>query len=338
MNLKSTNLIVVTQRESETFLREGRLAKMEQLLEPCRVVSAEDCSPQEWESVLREANPEIVVGGWAMRPLPANALSELAPALKYVCYLAGSVRHLVSREQIAAGLLVTNWGNSISRTISECALLLTLSCMRRLTYWAEQMHDKGAWKTPATETQSLFDRRVGLHGFGAIAKELVPLLRPFTSRISAYTEGMPDEVYQEYGVEKADSLEALFANHDVIIEVEALTPARHKIIGEALLRSIPAGGVFVNVARGALVDENALVRVVKSTDLQVGLDVFAIEPLPVDHPLRGCRNVTLLPHLSGPTTDRRIDSADRAIENLQRFREGKPLIAPITCEVYDRST
>lgn len=334
----STNLIVVSQTETDTFLRDGRLEKLRELISPCRVVSIEDDSVEDWEALLQEANPEIIVGGWSMKPLPENALSELAPALRYVCYLPGSVRNLVSREQIEAGLLVTNWGASISRTISECALLLTLSCMRGVSYWSHQMHDKGGWKTTETRTMSLFDRRVGLHGFGAIAKGLVPLLRPFTSKISSYTEGMPDEVYQEYGVKKSESLKDLFSSNDVIIEVEALTPARVKIVDEALLRSIPEGGAFVNVARGALVDEDALVRVAKTTNLQIGLDVFTSEPLAVDHPIRGCRNVTLLPHLSGPTTDRRCDAADYAMENIKLYLAGKPVVAPITCEVYDRST
>ncbi|MDQ8196781.1 hydroxyacid dehydrogenase [Pelagicoccus enzymogenes] len=336
--MNSTNLIVLKDRERDTFLKGGRLESLQALLEPCLLVDAEACSKEEWAELLAENNPEIIVGGWGMHPLPEDTMSALAPALRYLCYLPGSVRHLVSREQIDAGLLVTNWGNSISRTISECALLLTLSCMRRLTYWSHQMHDEGGWKDASTVTLSLFERRVGLHGFGAIAKELVPLLRPFTSRISAYTEGMPDEVYQEFGVRKANSLQELFSQHDVIIELEALTPDRHQIIGEDLLRSIPEGGAFINVARGALVDEEALLRVVKSTELQVGLDVFAAEPLAADHPLRGCRNVTLLPHLSGPTTDRRCDAGDRALENLKRYRSGEALIAPITSEVYDRST
>ncbi len=336
--MNSTNLIVVTQTEIDTFFRDGRLAKLEKLIQPCRLIDAESCTDQDWEAHLAAANPEIVVGGWAMKPLPKNTMSELAPALRYLCYLPGSVRNLVSRKQIEAGLLVTNWGASISRTISECALLLTLSCMRRVAHWSHQMHDRGAWKTKDTKTASLFDRRVGLHGFGAIAKALVPLLRPFTQNISSYTEGVPDEVYQEYGVKKAVSLKELFSENDVVIELEALTPNRVKIVDEDLLRSIPEGGAFVNVARGALVDEDALLRVVKSTDLQVGLDVYNKEPLAENSPFRGCRNVNLLPHLGGPTTDRRCDAADYAMENIRRFKAGSDVVAPITCEVYDRST
>lgn len=334
----SANLIVVNATETDTFLRAGRLAKLKKLLEPCRVVDADCFSEEQWEALLIDADPQVIVGGWAMKPLPRNALSELAPSFRYLCYLAGSVRHRIPRDLIEEGLLVTNWGASISRTISECALLLILSCMRRSSYWSHQMHELGNWKNEDSETMSLFGRRVGLHGFGAIAKALVPLLRPFTHKISSYTDGMPDEVYREYGVKKAKSLKELFSENDVVVEVEALTPDRVGIVGESLLRSIPEGGVFVNVARGALVDEEALLRVVLSSNLQVGLDVYSVEPLASDSPIRSCRNVNLLPHLSGPTTDRRCDAADFALSNIKKYLNGDPVDAVVSCDVYDRST
>jgi len=89
-----------------------------------------------------------------------------------------------------------------------------------------------------------------------------------------------------------------------------------------------------------VVDEAALIRVARdrAADLQIGLDVYEIEPLPKDSPLRGLPNVALLPHIAGPTKDRRQDTASFAIENLQRFLQGKPLESVITLDVYDRAT
>lgn len=328
----------MSQVEIETFLVDDRLDALKRMISPCRVVDAESCSEVEWVELLREANPEILVAGWKTKPLPANTRSSIAPALKYVCYMPGSVRKLVPRELLEQGLLVTNWSSSISRTVAECALLLCLACMRRVSYWSHQMHDLGAWKNGSTVTQSLFGRRVGIHGFGAVAKALLPLIRPFTESISAYTEGVPDEVFKAYGVRQEASLETLFAENDVIIEAEALTPERVKIVDEKLLNSIPSGGVFVNVARGALVDEDALLRVAQGGGIQIGLDVYAVEPLPADHPFRGCRNMVLLPHLGGPPTDRRRDAADHSMDNLRRYRAGEDVMQPITLDVYDRST
>lgn len=336
--MQSTNLIVLSQIEIETFLVEGRLERLRELIAPCRVVDAESFTDASWLELLKEANPKILVAGWKTKPLPANACAEIAPALKYICYLPGSIRKLVPRELIEQGVTVTNWSSSISRTVAECALLLSLACMRRVAYWSHQMHDQGGWKDVKTVTQSLFDRRVGIHGFGAVAKALLPLLRPFTDKISTYTEGVPESVFKEYGIRQETSLERLFAENDVVIELEALTPEREKIVDEKLLRSIPAGGAFVNVARGALVDEDALFRVAQEGRLQVGLDVYTVEPLPAEHPFRGCRNFVLLPHLGGPSTDRRRDAADHSLENLRRFQSGEPVLQPITLEIYDRST
>lgn len=328
----------MTRSEIETFLADGRLEELQDLIAPCRIVDADTCSEAQWFELLRESNPEILVAGWKTPPLPPDTRSTLSPALSYVCYLPGSVRKLVPRTLIEEGLLVTNWSSSISRTVAECALLLCLACMRRVAYWSYVMHDGGGWKNGLTETQSLFDRRVGIHGFGSVAKALVPLLKPFTSSISSFTEGVPDEVFASEGVTRSPSLQALFSENDVIVEVEALTPQRERIVDEKLLRSIPRGGVFVNVARGRLVDEAALARVATSGEIQVGLDVYHVEPLPANHPFRGNRNIVMLPHLGGPSTDRRRDAADHSLGNLRRYRAGEPVLEPISLEVYDRST
>ena len=93
-----------------------------------------------------------------------------------------------------------------------------------------------------------------------------------------------------------------------------------------LLRSMPKGAAFVNVGRGAVVDEDALATVAaERPDIQVALDVYGTEPLPADSPFRGMENVLLLPHLGGPTTDRRRDAGDHGIENLRRYVAGKDL-------------
>jgi phosphoglycerate dehydrogenase-like enzyme len=109
-------------------------------------------------------------------------------------------------------------------------------------------------------------------------------------------------------------------------------------VTERHLRLIRPGGVFVNVARGAVVDEAALARVAAEGRIQVGVDVFTEEPLPAASPLRGLRNVSLTPHLAGPTTDRRCDAGAFALANLRAYATGRHLQAVVTPEVYDRST
>lgn len=330
----ATLLAALSSQELTEFLPGPLFTELSQL--PVRFVHLDPTrmGADEFQRAIAEANPEVLITCWKTPPLP----SVLPPALRYVCHLAGSIKHLVVRAHIERGLVVSNWGGSISRIVAEWALFHVLSCLRRATHWTLAMHRAGAWKDGGTETASLFGRRVGLHGFGLVARELVRLLQPFGCVISACAPDVTAETESRHGVRRVATLEALFANNDVIVELAPLIPATTGIITEKLLRLIPAGGVFVNVGRGAVVDEAGLLRVAREGKIMVGLDVFSVEPLPPDSGFRGLPNVTLTPHLAGPTTDRRRDAGAFALENLRAYVADQPLQAVITTRVYDTST
>lgn len=327
-------LAAVTPGELHDFLPEPLLGEVRSLAPTFSHLDTAEITPEAFRRALHAANPEILLACWKTPPLPA----ELPPALRYVCYLAGSVRKLVPRAHIERGLLVTNWGGSISRIVAEWALFHTLSCLRRATFWTLAMHREGAWKNGTTQTASLFGRRVGLHGFGQVAREFVRLIQPFQCAVSVFAPDVDAATEQQHGVRASASLEALFAENDIIIELAPLNAETAGIVTEKLLRLIRPGGVFVNVGRGAVVDEDALLRVAREGKIMVGLDVFTTEPLPADSGFRGLPNVTLTPHLAGPTTDRRRDAGQFAVANLQAYAAGEPLQALVTEHVYDVST
>jgi phosphoglycerate dehydrogenase-like enzyme len=284
---------------------------------------------------LAAAAPEVLLAGWSTPPLPET----LPPSLRYVCYLAGSVKHLVTGRQLEGGLLVTNWGGSISRTVAEAALWHILTGLRRGTHWTLAMHCDRAWKrTAREETASLFGRSVGLHGFGRVARELVRLLETFGCRIAVFAPELDDATARMHGVIAAGSLASLFSENDIVVEVAPLTPATRGSVTADLLARLRPGSVFVNVGRGEIVDEAALIRVAQEGRVHFGLDVFTTEPLPADSPLRGLRNVSLTPHLAGPTTDRCSDAGAFALANLRAYVEGRPLQALITPAIYATST
>lgn len=327
-------LALITPAEARDFLPGHSWSELENLGERLVHRDPTGLSTADLAAVLAETAPEIVIAAWKTPLLP----DPLPPSLRYVCYLCGSVKKLVTREHLERGLLVTNWGGSISRIVAEWALFHTLSCLRRATAWALAMHLEGGWKDGATETASLFGRTVGLHGFGMVARELIQLLRPFGATIQVFAPDVDAAAEQTWGIRRARSLEALFAENDIIIELAPLIPETRGIVTEALLRRIRPGGVFVNVGRGAVVDEDALGRIAREGRIQVGLDVFAHEPLPRDSVFRGLRNVTLTPHLAGPTTDRRCDAGAFALANLRAYAEGRALTAVVTPAVFDHTS
>lgn len=324
----------LTSEELRDFLPEPLLGQVRSLTPAFNSFDPAGPASERFAAALLAEDPEIVLACWKTPPLPAT----LPPRLRYVCYLCGSVRHLVTRAQIEEGLLVTNWGGSISRIVAEWALFHILSCLRRATHWTIAMHREGAWKNGGTETASLFGRSVGLHGFGQIAHELLRLLQPFGCAVSVFAPDVDAGTARVHGIRAAASLDALFAENDIIVELAPLNPATAGVVREEHLRLIRPGGVFVNVGRGAVVDEAALLRVAQEGKIMVGLDVYSVEPLPVDSPLRGLSNVSLTPHIAGPTTDRRRDAGAFAVENLIAYAEGRPLHAVITPEVFESAT
>jgi phosphoglycerate dehydrogenase-like enzyme len=330
-------IIAVSDAEIADFLPGPLWAELEKSLPGYKRIVL-PVAPADWQRMWRENPAAILVSAWQTPPLPADLPVAENGSLRYVCHLAGTVRKLIPRDLISRGLVVTNWGDSISATVAECTLMLILMAVRRASYWAVAMHRDGAWKDAKTFTQGMLGRRIGLHGLGAISQCLVPMLRPFTDRIQAYSPRIPDQTFARLNVARAHSLEDLFSTSDILVELAAATPENHHIVTEAMLRRIPEGGVFVNVGRGCVVDEAALARVAREGRLQVALDVYEQEPLPPDSPFRGLPNVTLLPHLGGPTRDRRRDSGALALNNLRAFQRGEPLQALVSLEVYDRST
>ncbi len=332
----SSLLAVLSPAELREFLPQPLIAQVRALAPEFRLIDATSLDEAAFARELAVTNPDMLLGCWKTPPLP----EFLPPRLRYVCYITGSVKKLLTRGHLERGLQVTNWGGSIARTVAEAALFHILACLRNASYWTIAMHHPGhaAWKNGVTDARSLFCRSIGIHGFGPVARELVRLLKPWNCPITALAPDLTAELAHAYGIERAASLEALFADHEIVIELAPLIPATTGIVTERLLRSIRPGGVFVNVGRGAVVDEEALLRVAREDRIAIGLDVYTTEPLPADSGFRALPRVVLTPHIAGPTIDRYPDAGAFALKNLQSYVAGRPLEAVITPEIYDQST
>lgn len=299
-----------------------------------------DTTTTDWERFLREARPSVLVTGWSTPPIPLEwGLAADCP-LRLVAHVPGTVRRLVPRPLLERGLLVTNWGSSIAYTVAEHALLMALGLLRGLALWRPSM------ERPMTlhelmrtvRTKSLRGRRVGIHGFGAVARELVAMLRPHRVDLRVYSQPVPRDFYAENGVTPAETLADLFAHSEILFECEALTPATEGTVTAPLLASLPDDAIFINVARARLVDEDALLAQAQSGRLRVGLDVFNREPLPLESPWFQVPGALLSPHIAGPTLDAFQHCGEMALENVARYLAGAPLANVVTLAAYDAAT
>ena len=332
-------LMILSKLEQMQFFPATNTACLHRLLPEIKLFDPLLVPPEDIFAYINHRRPEIVISGWKTPSLPESLLHKNIKPMSYLCHAGGSVRELVPRKFIESGVLVTNWGSSVCRNVAECALLLVLSALRRAAYWNIQMHCKGDWKDNDTLiTESLIGRRVGIHGFGMIAQSLLPMLKPFDVSVTAHSDWESDEKFEEFGVKRANTLEELFSNSDIVIELAPAISRYYHIVDEKLLRMIPAGGVFVNIGRGSTVDTDALIKIAREGQLQIALDVYEVEPLDTDSPLRGMPNVTLLPHLGGPTVDFRHNCGKFILENIEHYLKGEPVEAIVNLDIYDKAT
>jgi phosphoglycerate dehydrogenase-like enzyme len=246
------------------------------------------------------------------------------------------VHSLVPRLLVKRGVLVSNWGTAISYTVAEHAVLLTLAALRNLPLWPLYL-EMPADRVARMGTRGLRGKRVGIHGFGGIAREVVDMLQGFKVDIFAYSAGVPSELFQTHGVRECTSLEELFSTSDVLIECEGLNASTRGSVSAPVLDELHDGAVFVNVGRGAVVDEAHLQRMAASGRVRVALDVFAMEPLKPGSPWLDIPAACISPHIGGPTADAGPICGEHGLQNVRRYLRGEAIEGTITLDLYDRS-
>ena len=205
--------------------------------------------------------------------------------------------------------------------ISEWVMAVLLAAEKRLP---QTWLDAPAERWNVAELGSLRDRHLALVGFGGIAQAIARRALPFDMKVRAYRRTQAKSPIPE--VELATSLEALLAEADHVVVAAPETPATRHLLCDETFAMMKPGAHLVNVARGGLVDQDALRRALDAG--QVGLatlDCVDPEPLPEGHWLYDHPNVRLTPHISWAGPESHAGLMDRFIENLGRFVEGQPL-------------
>jgi len=303
------------------------------------VCVTDELAPGEWEATLQKVCPKVVVSGWSTPPIPHRFTAVGKGSIVYVCHLTGSLRSVITGESITAGLLVSNWGGLAAPMVAEHALLLALAALRNLPVWPAFLqrsfvHDD----KELLATRTLHRRRVALHGFGAVARALLRLLRPFEVEVTAFSEGVADQFMREHAVTPVPTLDQLYCGAEIVLCCEALNPVTLRSVGYRTLSQLAPGAVFVNVGRGAVVDEAALARVAAERSLRVALDVTVDEPPPPESPLWNISGLILSPHIAGPTIDSYHVCGDLALANVHAFLHGQMPLNRVDRETYERST
>jgi phosphoglycerate dehydrogenase-like enzyme len=249
-------------------------------------------------------------------PLPAGVFDRLlarCPNLRWVHSATAGVERVLTPSAIERGLAITNARGVFSEPIAQYVLMMILAVSRRLPQLLELQRER-TWQP--LEASELADVTVGVVGLGSIGQRVAELASACGSRV--------------IGIRRAsaqDALENLLAESDFIVLALPLTPETEELFNAELFAKVKPGAWLVNVARGRLVDERALVRALRDGPLGGAiLDTFVEEPLPQTSVFYDLPNAIVTPHTSW-SSGRALDrSVDLFCDNLRRFAAGQPLL------------
>lgn len=243
-----------------------------------------------------------------------EAIPEMT-SLRVVQTLTAGVDHI--RSAVPAGVTLCSGRGIHDTSTAELALALTLAGLRGLPDFV-RAQDQGRWTQGWR--QSLADKRVLLIGYGAIGKAIETRLRAFE-----VAEVMPVARTAREGVHALADLPELLPRADVVILVLPLTDESRGLVDADFLSRLPDGALVVNVARGPVIDQDALVAELRSGRLLAAVDVVDPEPLPADDPLWGTPGLFITPHVGG-TSSAMWPRAYRLVrDQLHRFAAGEDL-------------
>ena len=295
------------------------------------------CGEVTFVDVMNEAAVADAIGDadvymtcWGSPRLTA-AILEKAPRLRLLAHLAGTVTPLVSDAVWQRGVRVVSANAYLAESTAEGAFAYILAAQRDIPAYSRALSAEKRWKSAEAVSYGLLGKTVGVVSYGAVARNLIRYLQPFGVRILIYDiVPIPEEDKQKYGMEQV-SLEALFSTADIISVHTPLNPATEHMIGKELFDLIREGALFVNTARGAVLDQNALEQALVAGRFRAALDVYEKEPPAPDCRLYGLPNVLMMPHMAGPTLDFRARMAEAVIRECADFIDrGLPLSHEIT--------
>ncbi len=289
---------------------------------------------------LKEAQGLITT--WDSPAYFGESLLEWAPKLRIISHCGAAVKSRFALP-LFERLVITNAPAPMTRHVAELAVTFLLYQAREVDAYREklrgssnaiyeQMHLNGGGD------QTILGREVGLIGLGRIGRAIVDLLIPFGTRFRVYDPFIEPGTIRNLPVQM-DSLENVLSHSHYLILAAGLTEKTRGMLNRKRLGMLPRGAAVINVARGGLLDLEALTEMVLKRRLRCALDVTdPAEPLPPGHPLRKAPGVILTPHVGAISSAVRHEIAQIIMADLERFFRGLPVENRVRPEMLERMT
>ena len=279
------------------------------------------------EVIAAAADADALIVQWA--PITADVIRAL-DRCRVIVRLGIGVDNVDLDAARTQGIPVCNVPDYCLDEVADHSLALALSLARQLPRIDRRVR-AGTWRiTPDAPMPAFRAMTFATVGFGRIARAVLERARAFGFRLAAYDPLVPDDAFQQAGVDRID-LDSLFAEADIVSLHCPLTEETRHLVDAGRLQQMKSTAILVNTARGGLIDTVALAEALDAGTLAAaGLDVFEAEPLPDDHPLRACPNALLTSHVSWYSEQSVPMLQRKAAEEVVRALRGEPLLHPVT--------
>lgn len=278
------------------------------------------------ETIEHCADAEIILTN---KTIIDREIIDKLPTLKYIGVLATGYNVVDTDAAREKGIVVTNIPSYSTASVAQMVFSLLLAITNNVEHYTADNRagrwsrntDFCYWDTPLTE---LAGKTFGIVGFGNIGSKVAGIALAFGMRVMALSSKPADAL--PTGVEKANNLEHLLSESDVVSLHCPLTDSSKHLINVSTLAKMKPTAILINTGRGPLVDEQALADALNSGTLRgAGVDVLSCEPPTIDNPLLYARNCYTTPHLGWATVEARQRLMDIAVANVANFLEGTPV-------------
>ncbi|HTT85526.1 MAG TPA: D-glycerate dehydrogenase [Rhizomicrobium sp.] len=257
--------------------------------------------------------------------IDSKVLVRAGANLKLIANFGNGVDHIDVKTALERGIAVTNTPGVLTEDTADMTMALILAVPRRLVEGAEELkaeHFRG-WAPNWMLGHRIWGKRLGIIGMGRIGQAIARRAKAFGLQIHYHNrKPVHPQIERELGATFWDSLDQMLARMDIVSINCPHTPATYHLLSARRLQLMKPTAYIVNTARGEVIDENALARMLEAGQLSgAGLDVFEREPA-VNPKLLKQRNVVLLPHMGSATLEGRIDMGEKVIVNIKTFADG----------------
>jgi len=259
----------------------------------------------------------------------ASVLAQAGDKLKLIANFGNGVDNIDVTTALQRGITVTNTPGVLTEDTADMTMALILAVPRRLSEGSQVLtgdHEWGGWSPTWMLGHRIWGKRLGIIGMGRIGQAVARRARAFGLQIHYHNRRrVAAQIEEELGATYWDSLDQMLARVDIISVNCPHTPATYHLLSARRLKLMRPEAYVVNTARGEVIDENALIRMISAGELAgAGLDVFEHEPAANPRLVKLARagKVVLLPHMGSATVEGRVDMGEKVIINIKTFMDG----------------